>query len=284
LSAYARLVAFPPLDLRAAVRAAGAWLAERGMPRVRELGWIVVCAVAARTAAMAFNRLVDRRIDARNPRTQEPRAAGGVLTPLSVAVLVLAASTAFVLSAWMLNPLCAKLAPAVLAVLFFYSFTKRFTWLAHAFLGLSLGARAAGRVARDPREFGPGIELPLILSAAVLTGWRLRPDLCLPGRRVRPKCAPALGPGAFRGRTSAARGARAARAQPCSRSAGCGCAPSCRGIYLAAIVGSAALLWWEHSLVAPDDLSRVDVAFFTLNGWVGVALFAGLALDLRLVS
>ena len=113
---YFRLVAFEHSIFALPFALQGAWLAARGMPRVRTLSWIVVCAVAARTAAMAFNRLADARIDERNPRTAGRELPAGRLSRARVAALVLAAAAVFVAGAYALNPLCGRLALPVLGV------------------------------------------------------------------------------------------------------------------------------------------------------------------------
>ncbi|MFM7297218.1 MAG: UbiA family prenyltransferase, partial [Planctomycetota bacterium] len=139
VAAWGRLVAFRHSIFALPFALQGAWLAANGVPSWKSLAWIVVCAVAARTAAMGFNRWLDRRIDARNPRTRGRELPAGVLSAPAVLAFVALSSAVFVLGAWALSPLCGKLALPVLAVLFFYSFTKRFTWFAHLFLGLALG-------------------------------------------------------------------------------------------------------------------------------------------------
>ena len=122
----------------------GAWMAAEGIPPLSKLGWIVLCAVCARTAAMAFNRLVDRRIDAENPRTSGRELPRGVLTPLSVAALVLASSAGFVMGAFQLGDWCGKLSFPVLVLVLGYSYVKRFSFLAHGALGLALACAPLG--------------------------------------------------------------------------------------------------------------------------------------------
>ena len=123
----------------------GAWIAAGGLPALDRLGWIVLCAVCARTAAMAFNRLVDRHMDAQNPRTRERELPRGVLTPISVAVLVLASSAGFVLGAHQLGPWCGKPSYGVPVLVLGYSYVKRLSLRAH-------GARARGGGPGGPRR------------------------------------------------------------------------------------------------------------------------------------
>ncbi|HTF87586.1 MAG TPA: UbiA-like polyprenyltransferase [Planctomycetota bacterium] len=280
LESYASLVRFSHSIFALPFALQGAWLAARGTPPLATLGWIVLACVAARTAAMGFNRIVDRDIDARNPRTRSRELPAGKLTGKSVVLLVIASSGVFVTAAAQLNPLCAKLAPLVLFVLLSYSWTKRFTWLCHAVLGLSLalaplGAWLAVRGVIDRQAW-----VPTWIAAAVLT-WVAGFDLIYAcqdadfDRKARLHSIPAR--------------FGVARALQCSR----GLHVLTVGflvlawwqaelgwIYAASIGLTALLLVLEHRVVRADDLSRVNLAFFTLNGWIGVGLFAGLALDL----
>ena len=259
---------------------AAAWLASGGLPSTRVLLLIVVCAVAARTAAMAFNRLVDARLDAANPRTRGRELPSGALRRGAVALLVAGASVLFVAGAAALNPLCGRLAPAVLALLFFYSLTKRFTWTAHLFLGLCLGlAPPAAWLAVRGAVDGEALQV-LWLAAAVLF-WVAGFDLIYAcqdsefDRAAGLHSVPArFGRGAALGAARVCHALTVALLVATWHSAGLG------WIYLASIALAAGLLIWEHALVSARDLSRIDMAFFTLYGWIGVGLFAGLLLDL----
>ena len=260
-----------------------AWLAARGVPGVRTLAWIVVCCVAARTAAMGFNRLVDRDIDAANPRTQGREIPAGKLTPGAVRGLILISSLVFCAGAFLLNPLAGKLSLPVLFVLLFYSYVKRFWSGAHLVLGLALGLAPLGAwvAVRGNLE---GDLLPVLSLALMVLTW-------VAGFDILYACQDAEFD-AKRGLHSIPARFGIARALEISVflhvltvlllgffwwRADLG------WIYGATVVASSLLLVWEHSIVKPDDLSRVNVAFFTLNGWVGVALFLGLALDLAIL-
>ena len=159
---------------------------EGGVP-VRQvwikLAWIVVAMVGARTAAMAFNRLVDADIDGRNPRTRMRHIPAGLLSAAFGWGFVAVSSTFFFAASYMLNPLCLRLAPLALAIVFFYSFTKRFTSLSHLVLGFSLGIAPAAAWIAVRGSLDPRI---LWLTAAVtLLDRRLRHHLLLPGLRIR---------------------------------------------------------------------------------------------------
>lgn len=284
LRSYLRLVAFEHSIFALPFALQGAWLAGRGVPSGRTLALVVVCAVAARTAAMAFNRLVDASVDARNPRTADRELPAGRLGAARVGGLVALSSAIFIGAAYALNPLCGKLSFAVLAVLLGYSFTKRFTFLSHAFLGLSLGLAPLGAWLAVRGDLRGDLGLPLLLAGAVLA-WVAGFDLIYScqDREFDARAGLHSVPARF-GIAAALRISRVLHVVTVVllvllwNRAGLGWA------YLAAIALSAGLLAWEHRLVRADDLSRVDMAFFTLNGWIGVGLFVGLVLDLALFA
>lgn len=259
---------------------ASAWLAAGGVPAGRVLGWIVVCAVAARTAAMAFNRLVDRRLDAANPRTAGRELPAGKLHPAAVATLVVASAAVFVAGAFALNPLCGLLSFPVLAVLLGYSLVKRWSWLAHGVLGLSLGLAPLGAWVAVRGDLEGDLVPPLLLAAAVLA-WVAGFDLiyaCQDAEHDRGAGLHSV-PARF-GIARALLASSALHVITVALLAAFGLRAELGLAYWVVLGIAAVLLAWQHRIVAPDDFSRVDMAFFTLNGWVGVALFAGLAVDL----
>lgn len=260
----------------------GAWLASEGVPSAAILGWVVLCAVAARTAAMGFNRLVDRQIDARNPRTREREIPAGRVSPAAAGALVCVSGAVFVAAALALNPLCGLLSVPVLALLLAYSFVKRVSFLAHAVLGLSLAIAPLGAWLAVRGNLEGDLGAVLWLAAGVLA-WVAGFDLIYScqdvsfDRSARLHSIPARFGVAFALRLSSA---LHLLALSCFVMQGV-----FAGLGVAWWVGVAlasALLVWEHRIVSPTDLSRVNVAFFTINGWVGIGLFAGLALDLSL--
>ena len=253
----------------------GAWLAAGGVPAWKALLWIVVAAVSARTAAMAFNRLVDRDIDAENPRTAVRELPSGALSPRYALGLVLAASALFIGSAWMLNPLSAMLAPFVLAVLLGYSLVKRFSAAVHFVLGVALGLAPLGAWIAVRGNFEGDLAIPLLLFATVWT-WVAGFDLIYSCQDAEFDAGIGIGRSLIVSRllhvtTVAALLLLVARA---------GLGP----VFLGAAILAALLLVWEQSLVRADDLSRVNVAFFTINGWVGIALFVGLVIDMAIAG
>lgn len=280
LGQFASLVRFSHSVFALPFALQGAWLASRGVPPLRSLLWILLAAVSARTAAMGFNRLVDREIDARNPRTRGRELPAGVLSRGSVVGLVLVSAAVFVAAAFQLNPLCGKLALPVLAVLFLYSWTKRFTWLCHVVLGLSLGLAPLGAWLALRGTIDAEIVIPLLLAAAVLT-WVAGFDLiyaCQDAEFDRTAGLHSI-PARF-GVARALTLARLAHALTLAFLIMLHWRAQLGPIYAGSIALAALLMFWEHRIVRPDDLRRVDLAFFTFNGWVGIGLFVGLALDL----
>lgn len=262
----------------------GAWLAAGGPPGWRVAGLVVACAVAARTAAMGFNRLVDRAIDADNPRTRGREIPAGKLGVGAVRALVAFASLAFVALSFALNPLAGWLSAPVLLVLLGYSYVKRVSSSAHLVLGLALGLAPLGAWVAVRGAIEPDVTPVLWLALAVLT-WVAGFDLIYAcqdaefDRRTGLHSIPArFGVARALQISSALHVATVGALFLVGTSAGLGLA------WWIALVVAAALLAWQHRLVAPHDLSRVDLAFFTLNGWVGVGLFAGLALDRALAA
>ncbi|MCC6408755.1 MAG: UbiA family prenyltransferase [Planctomycetes bacterium] len=261
---------------------AGAWLAARGRPSWTTLGWIVVAAVAARTAAMAFNRWLDAELDARNPRTRTREIPAGKLARGSVAVLAMLAAIAFVAAAFAINPLCGWCSFPVLVVLCGYSATKRFTAAAHLVLGLALGLAPLGAWLAVRGDFAGDLWVPIALAGAVLA-WVAGFDLIYACQDV--EFDRRAGLHSIPAKLGAARAlalSRALHVATVALLAFVGVRAELSWYYFVALAVVAALLAWEQSLVRADDLSRVDLAFFTINGWVGVLYFVGLATDLAL--
>ena len=250
-----------------------AYAGEWPDPRVTAI--VLVCLVAARTAAMAYNRLVDRDVDALNPRTKSRHLPSGLLSVAEVAAVVLVSSAVFVVGAWFLNRLAFWLSFPVLAVLLGYSHTKRFTSASHFVLGLALGISPLGVwVAARGLPVDGGYAIPGLLGLAVL--------LWVAGFDILYSCQDA-GFDAKHGLYSVPRRLGVSRALLLARMlhAGMiGClallAPlaGLGAVYAVGVTLVAALLLYEHRLVRADDLSKVDVAFFTVNGVISLLLCA----------
>jgi 4-hydroxybenzoate polyprenyltransferase len=245
------------------------------------LMWIAVAMVGARSAAMAFNRLVDERIDARNPRTMSRHLPAGLLSRSFGWAFVAAASVVFIGAAWALNPLCFKLAPLALAIVFFYSFTKRFTAFSHLVLGFCLGIAPAAAWIAVRGSLDPRI---LWLTAAV-TCWTGGFDIIYSCQDYAFDTAEGLfsiprtlglAPALLVARVLHAAMVVCLLALVWSLGLG--------ALALAGIAAVIALLIYEHSLVKADDFSRVNAAFFTMNGWVSVLFLIFWAADIFLLK
>jgi 4-hydroxybenzoate polyprenyltransferase len=239
--------------------------------------WIVVAMVGARSAAMAFNRILDRDIDARNPRTRMRHLPAGTLSSRFAWGFVAVSVLVFLLAARALNPLCFKLAPFAMAVVFFYSFTKRFTTFSHLVLGLSLGiAPAAAWIA-----VAGSLDLRVLWLTAAVTFWTAGFDIiysCQDFEFDRGHGLFSL-PRRF-GIAGALWIARAFHLTMILCLLALASSFHLGWLSLAGIAAIILLLLYEHSLVKADDLSRVDAAFFTVNGYVSVLFFLFWAADM----
>jgi 4-hydroxybenzoate polyprenyltransferase len=255
----------------------GAFFAARGMPRPAEIGWILLAMVGARSAAMAFNRLVDLPFDARNPRTANRALPKRQLTPVFVVAFIIGSSAIFVFAASQLNTLSLILSPLALGIIFLYSYAKRLTWWTHFFLGIALACAPIGAWIALQGSISP---TPLILGLAVAL-WVAGFDVIYSCQDVEfdreeilysiPKrfgIAGALWISAFLHLTMVLILAFLFWSEGLSFI-------SFAGLALVGI-----LLAYEHSLVRPTDLSRVNTAFFTINGWISILLFATVMIDL----
>jgi 4-hydroxybenzoate polyprenyltransferase len=255
----------------------GALLAGNGIPTGRQIAWIVAAMVGARSAAMAFNRIVDYRYDRLNPRTEKRALPAGALSMSFAIAFTVFMSVLFIFSAAQLNSLCFSLSFPTLAILLFYSYTKRFTALSHLFLGLAIGVSplAAWLAVRGAFAWPP-----VLLSAAVMF-WIAGFDIIyamqdlefdrengLYSLPARLGAAPALTLSTvFHAATIALLLATAYWMELGT-------------IAYAGIAVVAGILFWEHRIVKPNDLSRVNVAFFSLNGYVSVLLLLTFATDI----
>jgi 4-hydroxybenzoate polyprenyltransferase len=266
---YARMIKLShsvfalPFALASAILAsAGSGLAPR------TLFWIVVAMVGARSAAMGFNRLADQAIDARNPRTAGRELPRGLLSRAEVWAFVALSAATLVLAAAMLNPLCLKLSPIALLIVLGYSFTKRFTALSHIVLGLSLAIAPVGAWVAVRGQFDLP---PVVLGLAVLL-WVAGFDTiyaCQDAGFDRESGLHSLP--ARLGIRRALMLARVFHVMAVSLLLALPALVPLHPLYLGGVVLVAILLGYEHSLVRHDDLSRIDAAFFTVNGWISVA-------------
>ncbi len=259
----------------------GAFLAARGFPGWQRSFWILVAMVGARSAAMSFNRLVDLRIDAQNPRTAGRALPRKLVSVGFVAGFVLANAAILVLAAWMLNPLALRLSPIALVVVLGYSYTKRFTSLSHLFLGLALGIAPIGGWIAVRGAFSWE---PWLLSAAVLL-WVAGFDIIYSCQDVDfDRCA---GLYSFPSRLGVRQALRLSALLHLGMMGVLVWSFLLFRLSLLSWVGLALVamvLIYEHRIVKPNDLSRVNAAFFTLNGLVSILLLVFVGLDLCLVA
>jgi 4-hydroxybenzoate polyprenyltransferase len=263
-----------PFALTGALLAARA--SRHGWPTLRQIAWIVLAMVAARSAAMTINRIVDLRYDRENPRTSKRALATGDLSVSFAWAFTIVAVGLFLLAAWQLNRLALELAPLALAILFFYSFTKRFTNWSHLFLGFALGiSPAAAWIAVTG-----GLDLRILILCAAVTLWVGGFDVLYACQDVDYDRSAGL--------FSIPKRFGIARALWIARAMHVGVVVLL--VWLAAsfalpwpawvgIAVVAALLGYEHSLVKADDLSKLDAAFFAVNGYISLLflLFWGAA-------
>lgn len=252
---------------------------EHIWPALPTVLWIVVAMVSCRSAAMAFNRIADRQIDALNPRTRMRAIPAGLLALRQANLFFAGSCVVFFIAAGMLNPLALMLSPLALGITLFYSATKRFTWLCHLVLGLSLAiAPAAAWIGVTG-----SLDAAILPTVGAVIGWVAGFDILYSLQDVDFDRSQGL--------HSIPEQLEIPRAILISRILH-GCAIACLMLagwsvgagtaYYLGVAVCAGLLIYEQSLVKPDDLSRIDLAFFTLNGFVSIALFGFTWADLLL--
>jgi 4-hydroxybenzoate polyprenyltransferase len=242
-------------------------LAADGWPGWWTALWVTAAMGGGRTCAMAANRLVDRAIDARNPRTAGRPLPRGLLGPIEMGVLAAAGALLLLVAAWRLNPLCLTLAPLALLFLVGYSYTKYFTWASHWVLGFTDGIAAAGGWLAVRGEF----EAPALVLWFAVTVWIAGFDLLYACQDVEFDRANGLHsfPARF-GVPAALAMSRANHGLTALALAGLGVMIPLGALYWIGWLAVTALLVYEQSLVSPRDLSRLDVAFFNVNGYIAV--------------
>ncbi len=285
ISNYARLVRFSHTVFALPFAMASLALAWPKHPVTwRALWWILVAMVGARTAAMAFNRLVDKKFDALNPRTRAWELPKGTVKVWEATLLTAAMSLLFVVAAFQLSWLCFWLSPVALAIIFFYSLTKRFTWTAHLFLGLALSLAPMGAWLAVAGSTVTIAELitPLLLGLAVLF-WLAGFDViyalqdCEFDRNQGLHSIPVR----F-GVAGALRLSGWFHVATVLLLASVGLFTQSGIIYWLGFTAVAVVLYWEHRIVAPDDLSRINRAFFDYNAYVSMVYFLTTIADLIL--
>ncbi|MBK6404250.1 MAG: UbiA family prenyltransferase [Holophagales bacterium] len=273
LVVFAHTVFALPFALLSAV------LAANGVPHGRTLLWILVAMVGARSAAMSFNRIVDRHIDARNPRTARREIPAGVVSPAAAALFCAGSAALFVLAAAQLNRLCLVLSPVALAIVLGYSYAKRVTSFAHLLLGLALAIAPVGAWVAVTGAFA----LPPVLLGFAVLFWVAGFDVIYSLQDEEFDRAEGLR--SIPARFGAARALQIARLFHGTTLVllyAVFLAVSGGWLFGAAVVVAGLFLVRQHRLVSPGDLSRVNAAFFTANGWLSVAVFVLGAADVLL--
>ena len=254
----------------------GAFLAVDGWPGLANVAWITVAMTGARTLAMALNRLVDAEVDARNPRTASRELPSGALTRAQVTVLAAAALVVFLVAVFQLDPVVRWLWPIPVAMFFVYPYLKRFTWLCHFWLGACLGLAPVGAwlavTGSAPWE-------AWAIGAAVAL-WVAGFDLFYSLYDLEHDRREGLHSWAARfGEVPTFWATRAFHAVAVALLAVAGVGLERGVLYWLGVAAVGALLAYEHSIVRPGDLRRLDAAFFTVNGVISVVFFVFVALD-----
>lgn len=271
---YANFVKLPHTVFALPFALVGVVLASYRAPVTwQSLGWVVLAFTCARFVGMGFNRIVDREIDGRNPRTSNRELPSGTMTVREATLAVVVAGALFVYAAWRLNPLCALLSPVALGWVCFYSYTKRFTRWSHLVLGVGMSIAPVGGYLAVTGAWPRLWWMPLALSLAVTT-WGAGFDMLYAlqdedfDRQHGLHSVPAA-----MGEGKAITLARLMHVTTVVALALVGFATRGGALYFTGVVVAALLLAYEHSLVKPGDLSKLDAAFFTMNGVISIVFF-----------
>ena len=253
-----------------------ALMAASGIPSAKQIFWIVVAMVGARSGAMGLNRIIDRKIDAANPRTANREIPSGKINVGSAVFFTAIALTVFVFSAYMLNPLCLKLSPLAIAVLLLYSYTKRFTWLSHIVLGIAISAAPVGAWIAVRGTFNAEI-LPIAFAVVF---WLAGFDVLYALQDIEFDRSHGLHsiPEKF-GIKDTLLFSRVFHLITWGLLAFTGIIFDLGIFYWIGMAAAGVLFIYEHSLVKANDLSRLDMAFFNMNGYISITVFIFTLLD-----
>jgi 4-hydroxybenzoate polyprenyltransferase len=273
---YLRMIKFShsvfalPFAFTAALMAAG------GLPGPWKIFWITLAMVSARSGAMGLNRVIDRKIDALNPRTMEREVPSGKISVRAALLFSTVSLALMAVSAWMLNPLCLKLSPVAMAVIVLYSYSKRFTWGAHFVLGIAISAAPVGAWIAVRGSFDP----PVLALAAAVVLWLAGFDIlyALQDTNFDRKHGLKSIPARFGIRKSLLL-SRILHLASWASLLLAGAVFSMGKAYWTGMALVAALFLYEHSLVRHDDLRRLDMAFFNMNGYISMTVFVFTLLD-----
>jgi 4-hydroxybenzoate polyprenyltransferase len=270
INLYLRMIKFSHSIFALPFALTSALIAASGIPTARKIFWIVVAMVGARSGAMGLNRIIDRKIDAANPRTAGRELPRGAIGSGETVLFVAVSFGLMVFAAYMLNPLCLMLSPVAIAVLFLYSFTKRFTWASHFVLGLAISASPLGAWIAVKGSFDPAI-LPL---AVAVIFWLAGFDVLYALQDLEFDRSYGLYsiPRRFGIRGSLCL-ARAFHIVSYLLLVLNGLLFGLGWLYWTGMIIIAGLFVYEHSLIKEDDLSRLDMAFLNMNGYISMTIF-----------
>lgn len=255
----------------------GALLAARGLPSIWQFFWILLAMIGARTAAMGLNRLIDADIDAQNPRTATRAIPAGLLSKGSVAIFIIISIVVLIYAAYRLNPLCLKLSPVALFFLVLYSYCKRFTALAHVVLGICLAAAPIGAWIAIRGD----VTLPPILLGAAVMFWVAGFDILYALQDLEFDRQAGLHSIPVKLGVSGSLWLARLFSLVMIALLIWLCLIEALGIaFICGIIAVTLLLFYEHLLLKDGDLSRLDLAFFTMNGYVSIIIFVATAVEI----
>ena len=273
---YLRMIKFPHSVFALPFAFTAAIMAAEGIPPLKKIFWITLAMVGARSAAMGLNRIIDRKIDLANPRTRNREIPKGIIKVSEAVLFTIISFAVLVLSAYMLNPLCLKLSPVAIAVLFLYSYTKRFTWATHFVLGLSLSAAPLGAWIAIRGTFDAEI-LPITIA---IVFWLAGFDTLYALQDIDFDKSHGLYsiPRRF-GIKKALLLARIFHLITFLLLLFSGLLFNRNIFYWVGMAVVAGMFIYEHSLVKENDLSKLDIAFFNMNGYISITVFVFTFLD-----
>jgi len=276
IAVYLRMIKFSHSVFALPFAFTSALIASSGIPELRKIVWIVIAMVGARSGAMGMNRIIDRKIDSANPRTRGREIPRGAIGVFEAVLLVIVSFVFFAYAAYMLNPLCLKLSPLAIAVLIAYSYTKRFTWMSHFVLGLAISAAPLGAWMAVKGSFD--IEI-IPLSIAVIF-WLAGFDVLYALQDIDFDTTYGLYsmPKRFGVRKSIYF-SRIFHMTSFFLLVTNGMIFKLGGVYWTGMFLTAGLFLYEHSLIREDDLSKLDFAFFNMNGYISLTVFIFTLMD-----
>ncbi len=276
ISIYLRMIKFSHSVFALPFAFTSALIAASGIPDLRQIGWIVIAMVGARSGAMGLNRIIDRKIDSVNPRTEGREIPRGAISVFAAVLFVIVSFIFLVLAAYMLNPLCLKLSPIAIVVLIIYSYTKRFTWMSHFVLGLAISAAPLGSWIAVKGSFDIEI-IPLVIAVIF---WLAGFDVlyALQDIDFDRKYGLYSIPKRF-GISKSIYLSRIFHITSFLLLVANGIIFNLGGLYWTGMFLTAGLFIYEHSLIKVDDLRKLDIAFFNMNGYISVTVFIFTLMD-----